>query len=111
MYAVRAINRDDECRAITRALVVLNTLTPTTPRIDTIVFELRCASQLLTKVMAQGFSNDAAVNELRVEAANALNAVAGSLDARSLTQATIMDARRAVALLLHRDDGREFDFR
>jgi hypothetical protein len=50
--------------------------------------------------MVQGFSSDAVLNDLRSDAATALNAVAGSLDARELTREMIVDARRAVAGLL-----------
>jgi hypothetical protein len=68
--------------------------------LDEIAFALRYAARLVTADMAQGFSSDAAPNDLRSDAATALNAVAGSLDAGTLTRDVTNNARRAVAGLL-----------
>jgi len=94
------ISMDDERKAVAKAQSVLSGLAPTSPRNDEIAFALRYAARLVTAGMAQGFSSDAALNDLRSDAATALNAVAGSLDARTLSRDVINNARRAVAGLL-----------
>ena len=89
---------DDERKATAKAQTILGTLTPTTARTDEISFALRYASRLAAS--AQGFSSDAALNNLRSEAVIALNTVAGSLDTRTLTQDMVDHAKRTVASLL-----------
>ncbi len=74
--------------------------TPTTPRDDAIAFALRYAARLMADARARGASSEAALNVLRADALNALDAVAVSLDRRTLTQAMIETARQAVAALL-----------
>lgn len=91
---------DDERKAVAKARDALSGLAPTTPHNEEIAFALRYASRLVTAGMAPGFSSDAALNDLRSDAATALSAVAGSLDARTLTRDVIYNARRAVAGLL-----------
>ncbi len=50
--------------------------------------------------LAKGVANEAALNTLRTEALNALDAVAVSLDRRTLTQEMIGAAWQAVAAVL-----------
>jgi hypothetical protein len=94
------MSEDDERKAIVKAQGILSTLTPSTPRNDGITHALRDASRLATAAIAKGFSSDAALNNTRGDASIALSAVAGSSDARTLTQDMIATARRAVAALL-----------
>ena len=91
---------DEERKAVAKAQGVLRGLVPTTtPSNDEIRF-LREASKLVTAAIAQGFSSDAALNDLRSGAATSLSAVAASLGARTLTRDVLNNARRAVAALL-----------
>ena len=94
------MSADDERKAVTKARATLSALTPSTARTDEIAFNLRYASRLVTAASAQGFSSDAALNNLRGDASIAFNAVAGSLDTRTLIQDKIDKARGAVAALL-----------
>jgi hypothetical protein len=91
------MSADEERKAATKAQATLSTLSPSTARTEEIAFNLRYASRLATAASAQGFSSDAVLNSLRGDASIALNAVAGSLDARTLTQDMIDKARGAVA--------------
>jgi len=95
-----AMTMDDERKAVAKAQGVLSGLAPTTPSNDEIAFALRYTSRLVTAGMTQGFSSEAALSDLRSDAATALNAVAGSLDSGTLTRELINNARRAVAGLL-----------
>ncbi len=91
---------DDERKAVERAQPTLSTLTPATPRDDAIAFDLRYASRLMTEAMAKGGAGEEAINRLRADALNALDAVAISLDRRTLTQEMIETARQSVAAVL-----------
>jgi hypothetical protein len=62
------ISMDDERKAVAKAQSVLSGLAPTSPRNDEIAFALRYAARLVTAGMAQGFSSDAALNDLRSDA-------------------------------------------
>jgi hypothetical protein len=90
---------NDERKAVEQAQATLSTLTPATPRDDAIAFDLRCASRLMTTA-AMGASNEGALNSLRADALNALNAVTVSLDRRTLTPEMIVTARQAVEAVL-----------
>ncbi len=61
---------------------------------------MRYASRLMAAAMAKGVASEEAPNALRAEALNALDAVAVSLDRRTLTQGMIETARQAAASLL-----------
>jgi len=88
----------DERKAVERARATLAALTPTTARDDAIAFALRHASRLMVDAAAKGFSSE--LNSLRADAAIKLNAVAGSLDTRTLTRDRIDMARQAVPAVL-----------
>ena len=91
---------DEERKAVAKAQGVLRGLVPTTtPSNDEIKF-LREATKLVIDAIAQGFSSDAALNDLRSGAATSLSAVAASLGAGTLTRDVLNNARRAVARLL-----------
>jgi len=77
-------------------------LTPAAVRDDATAFDLRYASRLMADAAAKGFTSEAALNSLRADAVIKLNAVAGSLDTRTLTRDRIDMARQAVALVLDR---------
>jgi hypothetical protein len=94
------MSTDDERKALEKAQAVLSTLAPTTARTDAITSPLQEASRLVSVASAQGFSSDAALNNLRGEASIALSGVAGSLGGPNLTQDLIDRAKRAVAALL-----------
>jgi hypothetical protein len=64
-----AMTMDDERKAVAKAQGVLSGLAPTTPHNDEIAFALRYASRLVTAGMTQGFSSEAALNDLRSDAA------------------------------------------
>jgi hypothetical protein len=93
---------DDEREAMAKARDVLGKLTPSTARTDEIASTLRHAARLATTAVARNFSSDAArgLNNTRDDASTALGVVAGSLDARTLTQDMIDKAKHAVAALL-----------
>jgi hypothetical protein len=94
------MSAEDEQLAVAKAHAILNTLSPDAERNDTIAAALRDATRHITTAMARAFSSEAVLNDLRGDAANALSAVSGSLDARTLRQETIDIAKRAVTKLL-----------
>jgi hypothetical protein len=88
---------NDERKAIERVQAALSTLTPATARDDATAFDLRYAARLVAEAVAKKVASEAPLNGLRVEALNALDAIAVALDRRTLTQNTIETARRIVA--------------
>jgi hypothetical protein len=94
------MSTNDERKVLQKAQATLSTLAPGAARTDAIAFALQYAARLTTAASAQGFSSDAALNDMRGEAAIALNGVAGSLGGANLTQDLIDRATRAVAALL-----------
>jgi hypothetical protein len=95
-----AMSPDDERQDVEKARSILIKLTPTTGDPELIKSALRYVSRLLADPTAQGFSSDAALNNLRADASIALNHVTGSLESSSLTQNIIDKATRAVDALL-----------
>lgn len=91
---------DDERKAATKARDVLGTLTPTTVRTDALVHSLRMAASAATDASKQNLSSEAALNNIRGEAATALSGAAVLLHVKALTLATIDRAGRAVAAWL-----------
>jgi hypothetical protein len=102
------MSTQDERKAVVKAHAILNTLTPATEPDDDIAGAVRDGTRQLTTAMARALSSEAAFNGLRADAADALSAVGGSLDARTLTQETLDVAKRAVAKL-HDALGRQGD--
>jgi hypothetical protein len=96
----RATSTDDERKALQKAQATLSTLAPGAARTDAIAFALQYAARVTTSASAQGFSSDAPLNNMRGEAAIALNGMAGSLGGPNLTQDLIDRAKQAVADLL-----------
>lgn len=92
---------NEERKAAEKALAVIHSLTPTTPRTDAIIFSLRYAAGLARDASQPGFPRDAALNRLRGEAAMALNGVCALLEKRTLTLEMIDRARNAVAAWLN----------
>jgi hypothetical protein len=88
------MNIDDERSAGLKAQEVLSTLT-TTPRTEKILNALRHAARFAAD-SSRGFSSQAALDNIRGQAAAALNGVAGSLDKGQLSQAMIDGAKTAV---------------
>ncbi len=90
----------EERKAAEKALAVIRSLTPTTQRMDAIIFPLRYAASLATDARRQSFSGEATLNNIRGEAATALNGVCGAMDRKGLTRDLIDRARNAVAAWL-----------
>jgi len=94
------MSAQDEQKAVARAHAILKALTQHSKPDDDIAAALRDATRHVTTAMARAFSGDAALNDLRADAANALSAVSGSLDARKLSIEARDTAERAVVKLL-----------
>ncbi len=94
------MSTEHERELVTNAQAALNTLTSSGERNGEVISALREATRLVTTAMARSFSGDAALNALRGDAANALSAEAGSLDAGAPTAETIAAAKSAIADLL-----------
>ena len=71
---------DEERKAAEKAQAVIRSLTPTTQRTDAIIFGLRYAASLATDANTKTVSSEAALRNIRGEAATALNGVCGLLD-------------------------------
>jgi hypothetical protein len=93
------MSAQDERRVVAKAHAILSTLAPGTKGNSDVAAALRDATRHITTAMARASSGDVALNTMRGDAANALSAVTGSLDGRTLTQETIDVAERAVAKL------------
>ncbi len=92
---------DDERKAAEKAEVFLSTLTPSTAHTAEIVDALRAAVVVANAATVKGFSNEAALNILRGDAATRLNAVVGSLARRRVMSQDLIDrAELAVAAWL-----------
>ena len=85
----------DEYRVALKAHEVLSTLKTSTPRAEKTLNDLRHAARYAAD-STKGFSSQAALDNLRGEAATALNGVAGSLAKGELSQAMIDRAKAAV---------------
>jgi hypothetical protein len=86
----------EELAAAEEAKKVTDTLAPISPDTPTILETLRGAYDHARRGVAQGFSSDSALNEVRNEVILALNEVIGSLQARSLSQEKIDKAKGLV---------------
>ncbi|MGO9684556.1 MAG: hypothetical protein ACLPTZ_18590 [Beijerinckiaceae bacterium] len=87
---------DDERNAAEGAREVLRSLVPSAPHAQMQIDILRKAATVSTKAQST-FSSQTALNELRGEAATALNGVSGALaTGRPLTYEMISRARNAV---------------
>ena len=86
----------EELAAAEEAKKVTDTLAPNSPDTPTILETLRGAYDQARRGVAQGFSSDSALNEVRNEVILALNEVIGSLQGRTLSQEKIDKARGLV---------------
>ena len=87
---------DDERNAAEGAREVLRSLVPSAPHTQMQIETLRKAATVATKAQST-FSTQTALNELRGEAATALNGVSGALaTGRPLTHEMISRARNTV---------------
>jgi hypothetical protein len=93
-------NTDDERETAAKAPAILNSLTPTTTRTDALVHSLRMAASAATNASKHKLSSDAALNNVRSEAATSLNGLAGLLHRNALAQEMIDCAISAVAAWL-----------
>jgi len=91
---------DDERNAAAKAQAILNSLTPTTARTDALVHSLRMSASAAMNASKHKPSSDAALNNVRSEAATSLNGAAGLLHTKALTQEMIDRTRSAVATWL-----------
>jgi hypothetical protein len=83
---------DEELKAGKEAQAVVNSLVPSTPCTEAQKAILRGASHVATIAMQPNLSSQMAVNEMRHDAAMALNVLCGA----PLTQSTIEGGKRAV---------------
>jgi hypothetical protein len=86
----------EELAAAEEAKRLTDTLEPISPDTPTIVKTLRRAYDQARRAVAQGFSSDTALNEVRNDVVLALNQVIGSLQARTLAQEKIDRAKGLV---------------
>ena len=75
---------------------IIDTLEPISPDAPTIVETLRRAYDQARRGVAQGFSNEVTLNDVRNEVVLALNEIIGSLQARTLLQEKIDKAKGRV---------------
>jgi hypothetical protein len=75
---------------------VIDILEPISPDAPTIVETLRRAYDQARRGVAQGFSSEVALNEVRNEVVLALNEIIGSIQARTLTEEKINKAKHVV---------------
>jgi hypothetical protein len=98
------MSAQDERKAVTQAYAILLSLGGgATPRSGMAV-TLRDAARQITTAMARTTSGEAALNDVRDDAATALSAVTELLETQTLTQEAIGGAERAVVALLHAFD-------
>jgi hypothetical protein len=86
----------EELAAAEEAKNLIETLVPISTEAPTIVETLRHAYDHARREVAQGFSSDVAINEVRNDVVLALNDVIGSIQARTLTQEKIDKAKSLV---------------
>ncbi len=91
---------EDERKSVRQAHAILRTLAAGSKADGDTIAVLREATRQITTAMARAVSGEAALNGIRADAATALSAVTGSLNARPLTAETIGGAERALATLL-----------
>jgi hypothetical protein len=91
---------DDERNAAIKARDILATLSPTTERTDPLVHSLRMVAVAAVVATDASKQSEAALNNIRREAATALNGAAALLHVKALTLATIDSAGSAVAAWL-----------
>ena len=89
---------EEERKAAGNAKAILGWLTPSDARTDRLIFVLRNAANVATTATLTRLESKQALDALRDEAANSLNAVCGLLDRGVLTQEVIDQANRAVSL-------------
>jgi hypothetical protein len=75
---------------------IIDTLEPISPDAPSIVETLRRAYDQARRGVAQGFSNEVTLNDVRNEVVLALNEIIGSLQARTLTEEKINKAKGLV---------------
>jgi hypothetical protein len=92
---------DDERKAAENAKAVLSWLTPANGRTEQIIVVLRTAANLAATATLTRLERRQALDALRNEAANSLNAVCGLLDKDLLTRDAIEEAARAVIAWLN----------
>ena len=88
----------EELKAARNAKAILGWLMPSNARTDRLIFVLRNAANVATTATLTRLESKKALDALRDEAANSLNAVCGLLDRGALTQEVIDQANRAVSL-------------
>ena len=84
----------EELAAAEEARKLTDTLSPISPDTPTIVDTLRRAYDQARRAVAQGFSSNTDLNEVRNDVILALNEVIGSLQARTLAQEKIDKAKK-----------------
>jgi hypothetical protein len=92
---------DDERKTAEKAKAVLSWRTPANARTERIIVVLRTAANLATRSTLTRLEHRQALDALRGDAANSLNAVCGLLDKGRLTRDAIDDAGRAVIAWLN----------
>jgi len=75
---------------------IIDTLEPISPDAPSIVETLRRADDQARRGLAQAFSSEVALNDVRNEVVLALNEIIGSLQARTLTEEKINKAKGLV---------------
>ena len=90
----------EERKAAENAKAILGSLTPSTAGTDRTIFVLRYAANLAKKGTLARLKSRYALDVVRMEAANALNAVCGLLDRRHVHQDAIDQATNAVVAWL-----------
>ena len=89
---------EEERKAAGNAKAILGWLMPSNARTYRLIFVLRNAANVATTATLTRLESKQALDALRDEAANSLNAVCGLLDRGVLTQEVIDQANRAVSL-------------
>lgn len=89
---------EEERKAAGNAKAILGWLTPSNARTDRLIFVLRNAANVATTATLTRLESKKALDALRDEAANSLNAVCGLLDRGALTREVIDQANRAVSM-------------
>ncbi len=89
---------EEERKAAGNAKAILGWLTPSNARTDRLIFVLRNAANVATTATLTRLESKKALDALRDQAANSLNAVCGLLDRGALTREVIDQANRAVSM-------------
>ena len=87
---------DSERKAAEKARGVLALLSPTAAHAGHIVHPLRLAAGVATNTASQEASGQKALNKIRGRGAEALDAVIGALQTRTLTHKIIISAQEAI---------------